>query len=86
MNNFGMHTIGLTGRDRALLGAVAAGRCELTSPGAELRVDGRWFCDQLRVRTLLDAGLLRPVAAAARGRAPATLTEAGKAGLAGRTS
>ena len=77
-----MDTTGLTGRDLALLGAVAAGRCELTGHGGALRVDGVWFCDQLRVRALLDAGLLRPAAAPARGRAQATLTEAGRATLA----
>jgi len=77
----GMDTTGLTGRDLALLGAVAAGRCELTGHGKALRVDGVWFCDQLRVRALLDAGLLRAFTPA-RGRAPATLTEAGRATLA----
>jgi hypothetical protein len=77
-----VHTIALTRRDHALLRAVAAGRCDLTSPGAELRVDGRWFCDQLRVRVLLDAGLLRAAAAPGRGRAHTTLTGAGRAALA----
>jgi hypothetical protein len=72
-------TLTLTGRDRALLRAVAAGRCDITPTGIpDLRVDGRWFCDQPRAHALLAAGLV----ARARG-APATalLTSAGRAAL-----
>jgi hypothetical protein len=73
----------LSRRDRALLDAVGAGRCELVHAGPpELRVDGRWFCDQLRGRALLSAGLLAGAAAREAGRARAVLTDAGRAALA----
>jgi hypothetical protein len=76
-------TMTLTGRDRALLRAVAAGRCEIAATGIpDLRVDGRWFCDQPRAHVLLAAGLLARAGSGARG-APATalLTGAGRAAL-----
>jgi hypothetical protein len=76
-------TLTLTGRDRALLRAVAAGRCEIVASGTpDLRVDGRWFCDQPRAHVLLAAGLLTRAGPGARG-APATalLTGAGRAAL-----
>ncbi|HLU57703.1 MAG TPA: hypothetical protein VKZ81_19790 [Pseudonocardia sp.] len=69
----------LTARDRALLRAVAAGRCDFTPTRVpDLRVDGRWFCDQARAHALLAAGLL-----ARSGGSPttATLTGAGRAAL-----
>jgi hypothetical protein len=73
-----MSILNLTGRDRALLRAVAAGRCEIAPTGVpNLRVDGRWFCDQPRAHVLLSAGLItRPL-----GAATATLTRAGRAAL-----
>ena len=76
-----MSILNLTGRDRALLRAVAAGRCDITPTGIpDLRVDGRWFCDQPRAHALLAAGL---VARAAGAKATALLTTAGRAALDG---
>jgi hypothetical protein len=72
-----MSIVNLTGRDRALLRAVAAGRCDIAPTGVpNLRVDGRWFCDQPRAHTLLAAGLI----ARALG-ATAMLTRAGRTAL-----
>jgi hypothetical protein len=72
----------LTGRDRALLGAVAAGRCDVRRAGSlELRVDGRWFSDQIRVQTLAQEGLLGPAVDHPGARVQATLLEAGRAAL-----
>jgi hypothetical protein len=73
----------LTRRDRAVLAAVADGRCALIC-GCEpdLLVDGLWFCDQARVHSLIALGLLAPVVEQRPGcRVPATLTEAGRAEL-----
>jgi len=76
-----MYTVDLTGRDRALLRAVAAGRCDIARTGIpDLRVDGRWFCDQPRAHALLAAGLLTRGDGAA---AAAVLTRAGRAALDG---
>ncbi len=74
----------LTGRDRALLRAVAAGRCDIVPTGVpDLRVDGRWFCDQPRAHALLAAGLLARATTGDRGApASALLTRAGRAALA----
>lgn len=72
----------LTGRDRALLGAVAAGRCDVRRAGSlELRVDGRWFSDQIRVQTLAQEGFLGPAVDHPGLRVQATLLEAGRAAL-----
>lgn len=72
-----MSIVNLTGRDRALLRAVAAGRCDIAPTGVpNLRVDGRWFCDQPRAHALLAAGLI----ARALG-ATAMLTRAGRAAI-----
>jgi hypothetical protein len=72
-----MPTLRLTGRDRALLRAVAAGRCDIAPSGIpDLRVDGRWFCDQPRAHALLAAGLL-----ARAGGTTLLLTPAGRAAL-----
>jgi len=79
-----MSTMTLTHRDRALLSAAAAGRCDLVPSGVpDLRVDGRWFCDQPRAHALVAAGLLA-AAAGGSGRdvVPAQLTTAGRAALA----
>jgi hypothetical protein len=78
-------TLTLTGRDRALLRAVAAGRCDIAPTGIpDLRVDGRWFCDQPRAHALLEAGLLARAGSGARGTpATALLTGAGRAALDG---
>ncbi|TCO53097.1 hypothetical protein [Actinocrispum wychmicini] len=66
-----MNTISISYRDRAVLRAVAAGRCELA--GECLRVDGIGCCDQFAGLRLTQAGLI----AAADG--PARLTPTGEA-------
>jgi hypothetical protein len=73
----------LSGRDRAILRAVAAGGAELqlgTEP--DLFFDGRSCCDQSAVHQLVRAGL---IAAATLGlvgqRVAATLTSAGREAL-----
>jgi hypothetical protein len=65
----------LTGRDRSVLRAVAAGRCGQPGPG-RLTVDGVALADQFTGLRLLDAGLIT----AATGRV--ALTTAGNALLA----
>jgi hypothetical protein len=75
----------LTGRERAILRAVAAGGAELTG-GSEpdLLLDGRYCCDQGAVHRLVRAGLIAPVGGGVVGdRFPARVTGAGLAGLAG---
>lgn len=54
----------ITNRDRAVLRAVAAGRCELT--GVCLVVDGLHCCDQFAGRRLTDAGLIAATPGLAR--------------------
>ena len=78
-----MSTVNLTGRDRALLRAVAAGRCDIAPAGVpDLRVDGRWFCDQPRAHALLAAGLIASPGACAHGAPTAVLlTRTGRAAL-----
>jgi hypothetical protein len=72
-----MSILNLTGRDRALLRAVAAGRCDIAPRGVpDLRVDGRWFCDQPRAHALIATGLL-----ARAGGTRLLLTPAGRAAL-----
>jgi hypothetical protein len=72
-----MSILNLTGRDRALLRAVAAGRCDITATGVpDLRVDGRWFCDQTRAHALIAAGLL-----VRTGGTTPSVTPAGRAAL-----
>ena len=73
----------LSHRERAMLRAVAQGRCEL-SGGSEpdLYVDGVPCCDQHTAHDLAHAGLVRAERAARLDeRAPATLTEAGRRAL-----
>ena len=54
-----MSTMTLSRRDRALLIAARDGRCDLVLSGVpDLRVDGRWFCDQSRAHALVGAGPL----------------------------
>lgn len=68
----------LSHRDRAVLRAVAAGRCQISAGvGAPLIIDGIGLCDQLVGPRLVKAGL---IAAAAR-PGPARLTESGRAVL-----
>lgn len=69
----------LTYRDRAVLRAVAAGRCEISAAsGGVLVVDGLCFSDQFAGPRLTSAGLI----AAAAGSGPARLTPSGHALLA----
>jgi hypothetical protein len=80
----GTWTATLTGRDRAILRAVAAGGAELLI-GAEpdLLLDGRCCCDQVAAHRLAHAGLIAPTLTAGVGhRVPACLTLAGAARLA----
>lgn len=67
------------GRDRAVLRAVAAGRCQLRA-GCEpqLVVDGLCCADSAAARRLIAAGL---IAAPRAGLEPARLTPAGRAAL-----
>jgi hypothetical protein len=79
----GTSTATLTGRDRAILRAVAAGGAELLI-GAEpdLLLDGRCCCDQVAAHRLTHAGLIAPTLTAGVGqRVPACLTPAGAARL-----
>lgn len=79
-----MRNLTLTRRDRALLLAVADGRCDVDGAAwPELRVDGRWFSDQLRAQSLFAAGLLaRASGEGTRAWSPARLTATGRAALA----
>jgi hypothetical protein len=79
-----MDTETLTGRDRAILRAIAGGGAELVA-GSEpdLLLDGRCCCDQVAVHRLARAGLIAGVRVVAFGeRVPARLTPAGTARLA----
>lgn len=70
----------LTRRDRALLAAVAAGRCHLSSdPMPSLLVDRRGACDQLAAYRLVARGFIRPRTAGDGELAQAELTPAGVA-------
>ncbi|MGH3450286.1 MAG: hypothetical protein ACRDQW_06065 [Haloechinothrix sp.] len=75
----------LTGRDRAILAAVAAGRVEMScSCEPDLFVDGLCCCDQVAARNLARAGFIAAKAAVRLGsRVAAVLTPAGAAMLAG---
>ena len=70
----------LTGRDRAILRAVAGGAAEL-SGGTEpdLFLDGRCCCDQLAAHRLFRLGLIAPAVAAGPvgQRVPARVTPDG---------
>ena len=75
-------TIELTGRDRAVLRAVAAGRCRLGAGYApELRIDGFVCADASIGHRLVAAGLICP--GGQTDPPVATLTEAGRLALAG---
>jgi hypothetical protein len=73
----------LTGREIAMLRAVAAGRGELLCAGEpDLAIDGYW-CDFLCAHHLTHAGLVRPATLARAGeRVPAEITPAGRLALA----
>jgi hypothetical protein len=69
----------LSHRDRAVLRAVAAGRCEIADhTGGALVVDGRFLSDQFAGPRLAAAGLID----AGSHEGPARLTASGKALLA----
>jgi hypothetical protein len=69
-------TTQLSHRDRAVLRAVAAGRCEISETfGRNLVIDGVWFTAQFAGPRLTDAGL---IAAGPQG-SPARLTPSGRA-------
>ena len=71
------NVIPLSHRDRAVLRAVAAGRCVISGDaGASLAIDGVCCCDQLVGPRLTRAGL---IAAAGSGSGPARLTASGRA-------
>lgn len=73
-----MTTSALSYRDRAVLRAVAAGRCRVTADaGVQLLIDGLCCCDQFLGARLCEAGLI-----ASDGSGPARLTESGQAVLA----
>ncbi|MBA2310609.1 MAG: hypothetical protein H0W01_15255 [Pseudonocardiales bacterium] len=76
-------TTELTARHRALLRAVAAGRCELNGGrDPDLLVDGLCCCDQFSARQLLRAQLVTArIDDAADGPVPATLTAAGQSAI-----
>jgi hypothetical protein len=65
----------LSHRDRAVLRAVAAGRCAFSAAaGGALVVDGLCFADQFAGPRLTSAGLI----AVPGGTGPARLTESGR--------
>ncbi len=67
-------TTDLSHRDRAVLRAVAAGRCTIsTHDGGALAVDGLGCCDQFVGRRLAAAGLIDA------DPGPAHLTDTGRA-------
>ena len=69
-----MSVTSLTHRDRAVLRAVAAGRCEISlGAGCPLTIDGVSCCDQFVGPRLSQAGLITAVPG------PAALTESGRA-------
>ncbi len=78
----GVGTFVPSGRDRAVLRAVAAGRCQLGA-GCEpvLLVDGLVCSDSSEARRLLIAGLVAPPDPA-HPLGPAVLTDAGRSTLA----
>lgn len=73
-----------TGRELAMLRAVAAGRAELMcSCEPDLYIDGLCCCDQYTAHRLASRGLIQPAAPGAIGqRVRAELTTAGQAMLA----
>jgi hypothetical protein len=65
----------LSNRDRAVLRAVAAGRCRISPAGGALVVDGMYVADQFAGSRLTAAGLIAATPAAG----PALLTASGRA-------
>jgi hypothetical protein len=71
-------TLPLSNRDRAVLKAVAAGRCTVTGKRAgSLTIDGLCCADQFVGPRLAGAGLI--AVSAANGTGPAQLTDSGRA-------
>jgi hypothetical protein len=74
----------LSHRDRAVLRAVATGRCEISGDaGGSLVIDGLCCCDQLVGPRLSRAGL---IAASGSGPGPVRLTASGQALLFGEAA
>jgi hypothetical protein len=67
-------TATLSNRDRAVLRAVAAGRCRISRSDGCLVIDGLCFCDQFAGPRLTSAGLIT-----AAGSGTAQLTPSGQA-------
>lgn len=65
----------ISNRDRAVLRAVAAGRCRISPAGGALVVDGMYFADQFAGSRLTAAGLIARAAVPG----PALLTASGRA-------
>jgi hypothetical protein len=78
----------LSGRDRAILRAVAAGDAELVlGPGPDLLLGGRCCCDQGAAHRLVRAGLIRPATLGACGeRVAAVVTSEGLSALDARAA
>ena len=77
-------TTTLSGRDRAILRAVAAGRAELrTGSEPDLLLDGRFCCDQSAAHHLVQAGLIAATTTLklVSQRVAAALTPAGREAL-----
>lgn len=72
-------TTRLSGRDRAILRAVATGGAELAwGSEPDLLLDGRYCCDQPAAHRLARAGLIAPTTVCTAGqRVGAMVTEAG---------
>lgn len=72
--------VSLSGRDRAILRAVAAGKAELAWGGVpDLFLDGRCCSDQVAAHRLARTGLIAPTAVGTAGtRVPAGITTAGR--------
>lgn len=75
------NVIPLNHRDRAVLRAVAAGRCQISGgAAASLTIDGLRCCDQMVGVRLTTAGLIAAAALqACSGPCAATLTASGRA-------
>ncbi|MQA16139.1 MAG: hypothetical protein GEV09_18920 [Pseudonocardiaceae bacterium] len=77
----------VSGRERAMLRAIAAGRAEVScSCEPDLFIDGLGCCDQYAAHQMARRGLVRPAVAGLLGeRVRAELTPAGQAVLAAIT-
>jgi len=74
--------LALSFRDRALLGAVADGRCHIEpGPLPYITIDRRGACDQLAAYQLLAGGLIEAGPTGLDGRIRARLTDSGRAAI-----